>query len=451
MFPFLRRLAVLALPLLVLTGPPIPGPWPVVGAAWADDDDNGAGPGNDSDDDGGGRGGGGRSDDSDDDGGRRGSDDDDDDDDGGGDRTDDDDDDGTRMPSGLRSLGSGGEGRSLIRPDEISAARLQAADIRALEQSGFRVIRSRATSSGIVARLAPPRGMANRAALGLAAAAAPGAVFDLSHVYSPDGTRYARSVVGMPVRGSCLSGARIGIIDTAIADHPALQGARIRREVFSASARPAAHGTAVASIIAGQTPAGGQLVARAEIYSAAVFDGRGGLIADAIDLVAALDWMADNRVPVVNLSIAGPPNALLADSVSRSAGRGMILVAAAGNGGPRGGPRYPAAYPQVVAVTATDRHGRIYRGASTGGYVDIAAPGVEVWGADLSSAQGARWTGTSFAAPFVTVELAAALAAGQVRDTDSARAWLARGAVDLGPRGRDRTYGIGLMQAQACR
>jgi subtilisin family serine protease len=174
-------------------------------------------------------------------------------------------------------------------------------------------------------------------------------------------------------------------------------------------------------------------------------------VADAIDLVSALDWMIDSHVPVVNLSIAGPPNALIADAVARSDAQGMILVVAAGNGGPRGGPRYPAAYPPVIAVTATDRHGRAYRRASAGAYVDIAAPGVDVWGADLASAQGAEWTGTSFAAPIVTVELAAAVRSGRVRDGTSAMAWLGWSARDLGKPGRDRTFGLGLMQARACR
>lgn len=255
----------------------------------------------------------------------------------------------------------------------------------------------------------------------------------------------------MPVRGSCLSGGRIGIIDTAIADHPSLRGVMIRREAASAQFRPAPHGTAVASIIAGQTPAGGQLVSGTTLYSAAVFDGTGQtLYADAIDLVASLDWMADQRVKVVNLSIAGPPNALLEDAVARSVARGAILVAAAGNGGPRGGPRYPAAYPGVIAVTATDRLNRIYRNASTGNFVDVAAVGVNVWAADLTAPQGAEWTGTSFAAPFVTVELAAAVKAGAARDGASALDWLQKGARDLGAPGRDKIFGAGLMQARAC-
>lgn len=86
-----------------------------------------------------------------------------------------------------------------------------------------------------------------------------------------------------------------------------------------------------------------------------------------------------------------------------------------------------------------------------GSFVDIAAPGVRVWGADGTSATGAQWTGTSFAAPFVTVELAAAVQQGAVRDSALAITWLNAGAKDLGPRGYDTTFGAGLMQAVACK
>lgn len=417
-------------------------------AAWADDDDDGGdsdgSDSNDRDDD----------DDGDDDDDDDGDDDDENDQDDDGDDDDKDDDDGRhgRMPSNLVRQASANDGGNRVRRSEISAARLSSADLRTLERSGFRVIRRRASSSGILARLTLPPGMSDRAALGTAMATAPNGVFDLSHVYVPGSGAYGRAVVGMPVTGSCLTNVRIGIIDTAIADHPSLRGTRIRRKAFSTPARPAAHGTAVASIIAGYNPAGGRLVSGAELYAAAVFDGsRADLIADTIDLVAALDWMIDSRVRVVNLSIAGPPNALLEDAVARSARNGVLLVAAAGNSGSRGGPRYPAAYPSVVAVTAVDRRGRVYNRASRGTYVDIAAPGVDVWGADLSATAGAAWSGTSFATPFVTVELAAAIKGGRVRDHGTALAWLSRAADDLGPRGRDRTYGFGLMRAQACR
>lgn len=471
-WPTLRATLLLALPALAVLAaaehaarPGADARWPA-GAALADDDgdddrdddrsdddddDDERSDSDDDDDDRGDRRGGDdrrdRDDDDDDRSGRRDRDDNDDDDDDDGD----DDDDAPRMPAGLPAR-SDSDSDDRVRRQEISAARLRDADLAALQERGYRVIRAHRSSSGIVARLAPPRRLGDRAALRLAIQTAPAGIFDLSHVYAPNADVYARVVAGLPGRGACMSGGRIGLIDTAVADHPSLAGTRIRREDFSGGAASVAHGTAVASVIAGRTPAGGRLVEGAELYAAAVFSGReADLAADAIDLVSALDWMIDNRVPVVNLSIAGPPNALIADAVARSHAEGMILVAAAGNGGPRGGPRYPAAYPSVVAVTATDRRGRIYRRASAGPYIDIAAPGVGVWAADLTAPEGAEWTGTSFAAPFVTVELAAARKAGHVRDSASAMAWLARSARDLGNPGRDGTFGLGMMQAQACR
>lgn len=175
------------------------------------------------------------------------------------------------------------------------------------------------------------------------------------------------------------------------------------------------------------------------------------MFADAIDVVAALDWQVRNRVPVVNMSLTGPDNALLKDAVHAAAQAGTIIVAAAGNGGANGGPRYPAAYPETIAVAAVDSRGRGYKHNSRGRYVDIAAPGVNVLAANARSGGQALWSGTSFAAPFVTLELAAARKAGRVRSVSQARAYLARNARDLGPRGKDPMFGHGLLQVAACR
>ncbi len=83
----------------------------------------------------------------------------------------------------------------------------------------------------------------------------------------------------------------------------------------------------------------------------------------------------------------------------------MVIVAAAGNGGPKAAPAYPAAYNDVIAVTAIDRAKRAYRRAGRGEHIDLAAPGVDVWTA--ASVPGARAkTGTSFATPFVTAAVA---------------------------------------------
>ena len=171
----------------------------------------------------------------------------------------------------------------------------------------------------------------------------------------------------------------------------------------------------------------------ASLYSAVVFDGEGeALRGDVTAIVAALDWLAQSQVRLVNLSLAGPPNLLLEEAVHAAADLGMVLVAAAGNRGPDAPPVYPGGYAPVIAVAAVDWRGRPYEMNNRGPYVEIAAPGVDVLSARAEGGT-AYWTGTSFATPFVTAALARALAEGTVVDLASARAHLGAAARDLGP------------------
>jgi hypothetical protein len=105
---------------------------------------------------------------------------------------------------------------------------------------------------------------------------------------------------------------------------------------------------------------------------------------------------------VVNISLAGPPNAVVERMVARHIAGGGDIVAAVGNGGPFSGMIYPAAYPGVVGVTATDASGRVYALASTGPHVDVAARGVDVPVAALSGRMTV--SGTSYAAPVIAAE-----------------------------------------------
>jgi hypothetical protein len=469
------------------------GPATPFAAALADDDDDG-----DSDDDGG------DSDDGDDDGGPSDDDDDagggsasDDDDDGGGSASDDDDDDASG--SGGRSAESdddddddGRDGRQRARQSgearepararratravveaprlamprseadrarsaEISAANVTQADLARLEQAGFRVIRSRevAILGGTLAlRLRTPRQFAPRVALQIARQTVPAGVFDLSHLYAPGQGEtaeiYARDLVRISAAPGCGRGVRVGQIDTTVAQHPFLREARITRRNFAEGRGDATHGTAVASLIVGADPAGRGPLDGAQLFAANVFaSGAASLDADAIDIVAALDWLAQSGVRVVNISIAGPANAILEAATGAAARRGIVLVAAAGNGTAGGRPRYPAAYRTVIAVSAVDRRGRPYANNTRGPQIDVAAPGVDVFAARASGG-GALWSGTSFAAPFVTVELAIAARKGAVSNVEEARRHLARHARDLGAPGRDPVFGVGLLQSAGC-
>src|SRR3546814_1027523 len=110
--------------------------------------------------------------------------------------------------------------------------------------------------------------------------------------------------------------------------------------------------------------------------------------------------MAAREVPVINVSLVGPPNLLVRTAVTAVQRRGLIVVAAVGNDGPAAAPLYPAAYPGVIAVTGVDARNRVLMEAGRGSHVDFAAPGSDMAAAGVSKSFG-RVRGTSYAAPLV--------------------------------------------------
>src|SRR5690606_11017674 len=157
-------------------------------------------------------------------------------------------------------------------------------------------------------------------------------------------------------------------------------------------------------------------------------------------------WLATQRVQIVNLSLGGPRNLLLEAAIARVLELGIAVVAAGGNGGPDGPAVYPAAQRGVLAVTAVDAELAPYRQATRGAYLAFAAPGVDVWSA-APGKEGAYYSGTSYAAPFVTAVLAG------LRQQSPETPWAAlierarESARDLGAPGRDPVFGWGLVQA----
>jgi hypothetical protein len=273
--------------------------------------------------------------------------------------------------------------------------------------------------------------------------AAPNAVIDANYLYhEPVGETPAFKAGHIqPVKRR--RGVRLGIIDTgANLASPALRQRVIAHRSFTKDGyRGRPHGTMVAAIAAS---AGGQ------VYSADVF-GLGAdqkPIASADAIVQALDWMARIGLPVVNVSVAGPPSAILATAIERTTAKGMIVVAAAGNSGRAGGPAYPAAYPNVIAITAVDKDGHIYERANRGDYISFAALGVGV--PVCCGAHGPmQVTGTSFAAPRAAAMMAARWAETPRISSAALVANFRRDAEDLGPRGWDATFGWGRIDVQS--
>lgn len=328
-------------------------------------------------------------------------------------------------------------------PNEITLIGLDAPARARLLAAGFTVIEERPAGllPGDLVRMAPPRGLSAAAARDRARSLAPAARVDLNHLYRPGGTVQTALAIPVSGQGAHCAARPVGMIDTRVDPaNPVLAGLPIERAERRGAGRApsgAAHGTAVAALLGGALPG-------TPILAVDAFHRRSdGDAADAFDVAGALALLAERGIAVANLSFAGPANEVLALATERAAAAGMLLTAAAGNDGPQAPPRYPAAYPWVVAVTAVDQARRPFVRAGRGNHVDFAAPGV---GLPAPGREGARLSGTSYAVPFVTAAFAIAMAD---LDRDAALRRLAASATDLGAPGRDPVFGWGLIGPEA--
>lgn len=161
-----------------------------------------------------------------------------------------------------------------------------------------------------------------------------------------------------------------------------------------------------------------------------------------------IDLAVQRAARVVNMSLAGPYDPLVARLVHRAIEGGATVVAAAGNNGPEGKPRYPAALEPVLAVSAVGEDKRLYASANRGSHVDVVAAGVEV----LTTSPGNAFrpsTGTSVATAQVSGVVALLVQLRPEIAPEEVRALLESTARDLGAPGRDPLYGAGLVDVCA--
>ncbi|HSD91986.1 MAG TPA: S8 family peptidase [Methyloceanibacter sp.] len=200
-------------------------------------------------------------------------------------------------------------------------------------------------------------------------------------------------------------GVMIAVIDTAIDEaHPELAGAIAGKfdAVGSGVAKPEPHGTEIAGILAAHAELTG-VAPEAKLLSVRAFSGGKAKSAQStsLQLLKGIDWAYDAGAKIMNMSFTGPIDPLLERMIKAAAEKGVILIAAAGNDGPKAPPVYPAAYPDVIAVTATDEKDKLYGKANRGDYVFIAAPGVDIVAPGLKGSYGIS-SGTSMAAAHVS-------------------------------------------------
>ena len=248
-------------------------------------------------------------------------------------------------------------------------------------------------------------------------------------------------------------GIRIGIVDTAVDVNAALKNNLLSQRSFlgiGEIAASSAHGSALATLIAGRDDgnAFSGVSPGAALYVAAIMHIQGAETAsNTATLVRALDWLLGERVQVVNLSLGGAGDRIMEEVIARLLRSRVIVVAAAGNGGDDAVPSYPAAYPGVIAVTASDAEDQVFTRANRGPYITLTAPGVDVWTPDRGS--GRYVSGTSFAAAIVSGAVATMLAKRPALDAAGSRDLLCRHARDLGSPGTDPIFGCGLIQLRA--
>ena len=342
----------------------------------------------------------------------------------------------------------------LQAPNGISTRRALK-DIRRLDAEGVYDFNHLYTDSGVLGAGAPVsgRGAAAGGGVGVSGAAGASAAGVAAGAGAPGGGGTPASGGGVgsgrdAAAGGGASGGvvarKVGLIDGGVdTSHDVFRDIVIHQHGCSGASVPAPHGTAVASLMIGRSPQFHGAAPGSELYAADVYCGlpTGG----AVDAVAdALAWMVREHVPVINVSLVGPPNSLLENVVRLVIAHGHVVVAAVGNDGPAAPPLYPASYPDVVGVTAVDARQRVLLEACRGKQVKFSAPG-----ADMSAASPAQSyapvRGTSFASPIVAGLLAEALPTPDKAAAQRAVSDLAAHAIDLGAPGPDPIYGFGLV------
>ena len=342
-----------------------------------------------------------------------------------------------------------------VRRQELLWMSPQDSQLDAALAAGFVVLREQTLVTlglrQIVLR--PPNGWSTAQALEKLRALAPQLVVDFNHVYLQGGRMRGNpsttiNTVTATTTIKPTGAVRVGLVDGGLdMQHPALRGADVRRWGCHGASVPSVHGTAVASLLVGRAAAVRAVIPGAAVYSADIYCGQpaGGA---AENIASALEWLAHEKLAVINISLVGPPNRLLEQVVQAMVRAGHLLVAAVGNDGPAAPPLYPATYPGVVGVTAVNSHRQVLPEAAQGAQVTFAALGADVAVAEPASGY-ARARGTSFAAPVVAGLLAYDMSLPDPAAARAALARLAAHAIDLGAPGRDDVFGLGLVEQAA--
>lgn len=255
---------------------------------------------------------------------------------------------------------------------------------------------------------------------------------------SQQGREYARPLVGLPNPHAIGDGLYLAMLDGKVeTTHPALKNSQIESlDITGRHPPPSRHGTAVASLLVGRALVTGALP-QARLLAVNIFapDRQGKLRTRSDWWLQGLDKILSraDKPKVINMSFGGGYSRIIAYALEQLHNANIRMVAAAGNGGREAAVLFPASHPAVIAVAAVDIQQNKASSSPDSPLLDVVAPGVDVWAADLGG-KGFYASGSSFAAPWVSAVLAAHSAP------------LPELTADLGSAGKDPVFGHGLIQ-----
>ncbi|CAA6808225.1 MAG: Peptidase S8 and S53 subtilisin kexin sedolisin [uncultured Thiotrichaceae bacterium] len=236
----------------------------------------------------------------------------------------------------------------------------------------------------------------------------------------------------------------IGMVDGPVdIKHKDLKGKVIQHSLVDFNPESVAemhHGTTIAGVLVSSNDRIG-IAPNARLLSVSAFEytDENKARSSSAQVAQAIDYAISKKVDILNLSFSGGKDTLVKRMIKKAADQGIVIVASSGNNN-TDEPKYPAAYPRVITVTAVDHFSERYKMANRGKHIDLAAPGVGI----MTIAPGDRYdfaTGTSIAAAHVSGSIALFMSKNKRLD----RLLITETAKDLGKPGHDIDYGDGLL------
>ena len=267
-----------------------------------------------------------------------------------------------------------------------------------------------------------------------------------------DAAQYAVAQLRLPQAHQLARGMNvtIAVIDSGVdAKHPELANSVADTfDALGSKEGPHVHGTGIAGAIVAHARLMGSAPEARLLAIRAFGAGSKGAESTSYVILRGLDYAAEHGAQIINMSFAGPKDPLIERGVAATAARGILMVAAAGNAGPKSPPLYPAANPNVIAVSGTDAQEKLFTASNRGNHIAIAAPGADIF-LPAPDEKYQITSGTSFSAAYISGVAALLLERNPALKPADLRAILTKTARDLGTPGRDDLFGAGEADAFA--